>query len=113
MTRKEYLGKLINELHYDDERMRVVVELPSAAPDMSEDDYDEAWAHSKLAWRLWCTLMEDFELSSDSKAEHLTLHQLTVCYRLFQNMLTMFDTALRAAVGRPILPPTTNEHQTH
>lgn len=29
MTRKEYLGKLINELHYDEERMRVVVELLS------------------------------------------------------------------------------------
>ena len=91
----------------------VVVELLSAAPDMSEDDYDEAWAHSKLAWRIWCTLMENSELSSDSKAEYLTLHQLTVCYRLFQNILTMLDTALRTAVARPMLPSTINEHQTH
>jgi hypothetical protein len=33
MTRKEYLSKLTNELHYDDKRMRVVLELLSAAPD--------------------------------------------------------------------------------
>jgi hypothetical protein len=57
--------------------------------------------------------MEDFELSPDSMAEDLTLHQLTVCYRLFQSMLTMFDTAPRVAVARDMLPSTTNEHQTH
>jgi hypothetical protein len=113
MTRKEYLSRLINELHYDEECMRTVVELLSAAPDMSEDDYDEAWDNSKLAWRLWCKLMEDFDLSSDSKAEHLTFYQLTVGYQLFQNMSTMLDTALRAAVARPMLPSTTNEHQIH
>jgi hypothetical protein len=111
MTRKEYLSKLTNELHYDDKRMRVVLELLSAAPDMSENDFDEAWANSKLAWRLWRTLMEDFELSPDSKAEHLTLHQLTVCYRLFQSMLTMFDTALRVAVALHPLPQTTDQRQ--
>jgi hypothetical protein len=113
MTRKQYLSKLTDELHYDEERMRVVVELLSAAPDMSENDFDEAWTNSKLAWRLWRTLMEDFELSPDSMAKDLTLHQLTVCYRLFQNMLTMFDTVLRAAVARHPLPQTTDQWQTH
>jgi hypothetical protein len=62
------------------------------------------WATSKLAWRIWRTLMEDFELSPDSMAMHLTLHQLTVCYRLFQSMLAMFDTALRGAVGQLQVP---------
>ena len=112
MTRKEYLSKLTNELHYDEERTRVVVELLSAAPDMSENDFDEAWTISKLAWRLWRTLMEDFELSPDSMAKDLTFHQLTVCYRLFQSMLTMFDAAQRVAVARDMLPSTTKEHQT-
>jgi hypothetical protein len=62
------------------------------------------WATSKLAWRIWRTLMEDFELSPDSMAMHLTLHQLTVCYRLFQSMLAMFDTALRGAVRQLQVP---------
>jgi hypothetical protein len=113
MTRNEYLSKLTNELHYDDERIRVVVELLSAAPDMSEDDFNQAWVSSKLAWRLWRTLMEELELPPNSTAEHLTMHQLAVCYRLFQSMLTMFDTALRIAVARNTLPSTTNEHQAH
>ena len=113
MTRKEYLSKLTNELHYDEERMRVVVELLSAAPDMSENDFDEAWTNSKLAWRLWRTLMEDFELSPDSMAKDLTLPQLTVSYRLFQNMLGMLDTALRVAVARHPIAQTTDESQTH
>lgn len=47
MTRNEYLG-LTDELHYDEERLRVVVELLSAAPNMSENDFDQAWANSKL-----------------------------------------------------------------
>jgi hypothetical protein len=38
MTRKEYLSKLANELHYDEERLLVVVELLNANPDMSEND---------------------------------------------------------------------------
>jgi len=63
MTREEYLSKLANELHYDEERIRVVIELLSAAPKISDDDFDEAWATSKLAWRLWRTLMQDFDLS--------------------------------------------------
>jgi hypothetical protein len=113
MTRKEYLSKLANELHYDEERMRVVVELLSAAPDMSENDFDEAWANSKVAWRLWRTLMEDLDLSPDSMAKELSLRQLTVCYRLFQSMLAMFDTALRVAAARHPLPQTTDQWQTH
>jgi hypothetical protein len=113
MTRKEYLSKLANELHYDEERMRIVVELLSAAPDMSENDFDEAWTISKLAWRLWRTLMEDFEVSPDSMAKDLTFHQLTVCYRLFQSMLAMFDTALRVAAALHPLPQTTDQRQTH
>jgi hypothetical protein len=32
MTRKEYLNKLTNELHYDEERLRVVVEIINANP---------------------------------------------------------------------------------
>jgi hypothetical protein len=113
MTRSEYLSKLTNELHYDEERLRVVVELLNANPDMSENDFAVAWATSKLAWRIWRTLMEDFELSSDSMAKHLTLHQLTVCYRLFQSMLAMFDTALGEAVAPHMLPQTTEQQQTH
>jgi hypothetical protein len=38
----------------------VVIELLNANPDMSENDFDVAWATSKLAWRIWRTLMEDF-----------------------------------------------------
>jgi hypothetical protein len=47
MTRKEYLSKLPNELNYDEERLRVVVELLNANPDMSVNDFDVAWATSK------------------------------------------------------------------
>ena len=111
MTRGEYLDKLANELHYDADRMRVVVEHLSAKPDMSENDFDDAWASSKLAWQLWCILMENFERSPDSKAEQLTLHQLSVCYRLLHGMLTMFGTALRLAVGPNRLPSTTEQRQ--
>src|SRR5882762_2804699 len=38
--------------------------------------------------------------------------QITVCYRLFQSILTMFDAAQRVAVARDMLPSTTKEHQT-
>src|SRR5258708_35643860 len=38
----------------------VVIELLNATPDMSENDFDVAWATSKVAWRIWRTLMEDF-----------------------------------------------------
>ena len=47
MTRKEYLSKLPNELNYDEERLRVVVELLNANPDMSVNDFDVAWTTSK------------------------------------------------------------------
>ena len=97
MTRRDYLSKLNHELHYDDERLRIVEELLNANPEMSESDFDEAWANSKLAWQLWRTLMEGLEVSPDSMAKHLTIHQLIVCYRLFQSMLAMFDTALRSS----------------
>jgi hypothetical protein len=110
MTRKEYLSKLSNELHYDEERLRVVVELLNANPKMAENDFDMAWATSKLAWRIWRTLMEEFELPPTSMARHLTLHQLTVCYRLFQSMLAMFDTALCEAVA-PHMRPQTSDQQ--
>jgi hypothetical protein len=97
MTRRDYLSKLNHELHYDDERLRIVEELLNANPEMSESDFDEAWVNSKLAWQLWRTLMEGLELSPDSMGKHLTIHQLIVCYRLFQSMLAMFDTALRSS----------------
>jgi hypothetical protein len=104
MTRKEYLSKLTNELHYDEEHLRVVVELLNANADMSKTGFDVAWAISKLAWRMRRTPMEDFELSPDSIAKRLTLHQLTVCYRPYQSMLAMFDTALREGVRLTCFP---------
>ena len=109
MTRKEYLSKLTNELHYDEERLRVVVEIINANPDMSENDFDVAWTTSKIGWRIWQLLMEGFDLPPDSMAKHLTLHQLAICYRLFQSMLAMFDTALREAAVSHMLPQTTDQ----
>jgi len=53
MTRKECLSRLTDELHYDEERLRVVAELLNASPEMSENDFDRAWVNSKLAWRIW------------------------------------------------------------
>jgi hypothetical protein len=63
MTRKEYLSKLANELHYDEERLLVVVELLNANPDMSENDFDAAWAGSRARHR--CAVV-----SSDSIVLH-------------------------------------------
>jgi hypothetical protein len=100
MTRIEYLSRLSSELHYGEERLRVVEELLTASPEMTDYDFDQAWAYSKLAWRVWRTLMEAFEVSPDSMTKDLTLHQLTVCYRLFQSMLAMIDTALTIAEPR-------------
>jgi len=57
--------------------------------------------------------MEDLELPPDSMAKHLTVHQLAVCYRLFQSMLAMFDTALREAAAPHMLPQTTDQQQAH
>jgi hypothetical protein len=99
MTRIEYLSRLSSELHYGEERLRVVEELLNASPEMTDNDFDQAWAISKLAWRVWCTLMEAFEVSPDSMAKDLTLHQLTACYRLFQSMLAMINVAL--TTGEP------------
>ena len=42
-------------------------------------------------------LLEAPELSPHAMTKHLTLEQLTACYRRFQSMLLMFDTALRLA----------------
>ena len=108
MTREEYLIRLTNELYYDEERLRVVAELLDARPDMSPNDFDVAWATSRLAWRVWRTLMEEFELPPDSMARHLTMSQLTACYRLFQGMLAMFDTALRDTVEPRMVAHTTD-----
>jgi hypothetical protein len=97
MTRIEYLSRLSSELHYGEERLRVVEELLNASPEMTDDDFDQAWANSKLAWRVWRTLMEAFAVSPDSMAKDLTLNQLTACHRLFQSMLAMIDIALTLA----------------
>jgi hypothetical protein len=97
MTRIEYLSRLSSELHYGEERLRVVEELLNASPEMTDNDFDQAWAASKLAWQVWQTLMQAFEVSPDSMTKDLTLHQLTACYRLFQNMLAMIDIALTTA----------------
>jgi hypothetical protein len=52
MTKKEYLGRLGNELHYGEERLRVIEELLNDSPEASDDDFDQAWADSKLAWQV-------------------------------------------------------------
>jgi hypothetical protein len=94
MTQKEYLSRLSSELHFGEERLRVVKELLNASPEMTDSDLDQAWANSRLAWRVWCSLMEAFELPPDSMAKDLTLEQSTACYRLLKSMLTMFDAVL-------------------
>jgi hypothetical protein len=97
MTQKEYLIRLSSELHYGEERLRVVEELLNATPEMTDSDFDQAWANSRLSWRVWCSLMEGLELPPDSMAMDLTLEQSTACYRLLQSMLAMFDTILTLA----------------